>query len=274
MDSLALILTGPVESGARMPPCSPGSGMAMIARPLLLALAALAFGCSNEPPRVLENSLDGEPMAGTNQVPSFDYLVGPRDVLRVSIFRHPELSSPLYQGNSAGSPVSGAGEMHLPLVGTIQVSGHTVFEIRDQIQTRLKQYLRQPSVDVSVVEFNAHRYFVFGEVSRPGMYVMDRPTRAIEGLASAGGFTTDANRTHIALIRGELREENLVLINATDIDPAAGIWLNDSDIIFVSQRAWASVGQAARDLVPLLQLISLPIGTARDVALIADIRRN
>jgi len=232
-------------------------------------------GCSNEPPKVIE---DREPLAGGMNsmmpIPAFEYLVGPGDVLRVNVFRHPELGSGIYRANTPGSPVDAGGMISLPLIGDVIASGRTVFTVRDEIEARLATYLHTPKADVSVLEHNAHRFYVFGEIRKPGVFVMDRPMTAMEGLALAGGYTLDADRMHVALIRGPIAEENITIFDTKDLDPVAGSILQSGDIIFVTQRKWASIGQAARDLVPLLQLVSLPVGTARDVVLIEDIRRN
>jgi len=248
------------------------SAVPRIAACLLLALGA----CASEPPELLE---DREPLPGggatsMTEVPNFEYVLGPGDVLRVNVFRHPELGSGPFRANTIGSPVDASGLISLPLIGEVQASGQSVFEVRDEVQTRLATYLRNPRVDVSVIEHGAHRYYVFGEVKRPGMFVMDRPLSLLEGLSMSGGFTLDADRKYIALIRGPIAEENITLFETDNLDPVAGSYLQAGDILFVSQRKWATIGQAARDLVPLLQLVSLPIGTARDIALIEDIRKD
>lgn len=247
--------------------------------PSLVALLAVALltACTSEPPAVLENREPIQAEAGgaaLGTVPEYPYLVGPGDVLRVNVLRHPELSSGIYRANTPGSPVDGAGMISLPLIGDVRAAGRTVFQIRDEIEERLAKYLKLPKADVSVLEHNAHRFYVFGEVRQPGVFVMDRPMRALEGLAMAGGYTLDADRLHVALVRGPITEENVTIFETQDLDPVAGSLLRSGDILFVTQRKGASIGQAARDLVPLLQLISLPVGTARDVVLIEDIRKD
>lgn len=257
---------------------SPRTSLARMPFPSLL-LGALAWlcvmgACSSEPPRVLDHDAPAAetPTWGEPQV--FDYLLGPNDVLRVNVWRHPELGSGLYRANTPGTPVDGSGKISLPVIGEVAASGRTIFDLRDEIEARLGVYLRDPRVDISILEQNAHRYYVFGEVKKPGMFVMDRPMTAIQALAMAGGYTTDADRNHIALVRGPIAEENVTLFDTEDLDPLAAMSIRDGDLIFVTQRDWAGVGQAARDLVPLLQLISLPVGTARDIVLIEDIRRD
>lgn len=242
---------------------------------LALLLPLLFVSCSSEPPKVLEGRT---PLATSEAhpflVPDFDYLVGPGDVLRVNVFKHPELGSGIYKANTPGTPVNAGGLISLPLIGEIEAAGNDVFAIRDNIQQRLAVYLHDPRVDVSVIEHRAHRFYVFGEIRKPGMFVMDRPLNLIEGLALAGGYTPDADRINVALVRGPISEENITLFDTMNLDPVASSVLQSGDILFVTQREWATIGQAARDLVPILQLVSLPVGTARDVVLIEDIRKD
>lgn len=243
---------------------------------LLPAFCSVALsGCGSSPPEIVEAS-SGVPegIPSLPPVEVFDYPVGPGDILRINVFRHPELSSAPYRANQPGTPVDASGNISLPLIGEVMASGRNVFEIRDEVRERLGGYLREPRVDVAVVEHKAHRFFIFGEVRQPGAFFLDRPTQAIEALALAGGFTTDADRNHVALVRGPIAEENIYLFDTEDLDPSAGRYLQNGDILFVTQRDWATIGQASRDLVPLLQLLSLPVGTARDVVLIEDIRKD
>ncbi|MCH2101933.1 MAG: polysaccharide export protein [Planctomycetes bacterium] len=234
----------------------------------------LLSACSSEPPVVLQSEmLETEtPAWGEPQV--FDYPLGPNDVVRVNVWKHPELGSSIYRANTPGTPVDASGKISLPVIGEVVAAGRTIFEVRDEIQLRLAEYLLDPRVDISLLEQNAHRFYVFGEVRKPGAFVMNRPITAIQALAMAGGYTTDADRNHIALVRGPIAEENLTLFDTENLDPLSTTPVRDGDLIFVTQRDWAEVGQAARDLVPLLQLISLPVGTARDIVLIENIRRD
>ncbi len=242
----------------------------------LFATAALLLaGCQNDPPTVVDREVpEALRDAPAPSVPAFEYLVGPGDVLRVNVFGHPELSSMAYRGSTPGTPVEASGSISLPALEPLPVAGLTVFEIRDAITEAYRKYLRQPRVDVSVIEFGANRVYILGEVRQPGMFVLDRPLHLIQALALAGGFNEDANREHIALIRGAIAEENLFLVDAENLDPAASALLQPNDVIFVGRREWASVGAAARDIVPILQVLSLPVGTARDVALFNDLVGN
>lgn len=241
----------------------------------LIAVTLWAASCASEPPELVDREIpealiEVPPPVG----PTFDYRVGPGDVLRVNVFGHPELGSQIYRGSAPGTPVEASGAISLPAIDPLPVTGLTVFEIRDAVTGSLRRYLRNPRVDVSVVEFGANRVYVLGEVRNPGMFVLDRPLSMIQALALAGGFNEDANREHLALVRGAIAEENIFLVNAEHLDPVASVILQPNDVIFVGRRKWASIGAAARDVVPILQVLSLPVGTARDVALFSDLVRN
>ncbi len=215
----------------------------------------------------------GDPAAAAAAL-IFDYRVGPGDVLRVNVAGHPTLSSAPSKQNVPGSPVDGTGSIQLPYDIVVHVSGMTVFEVKKAVEERLLQYLKRPAVDVAVVEYGSQRVFVLGEVKNPGMFILDRPMTALQALALTGGFGPDANREQVALFHGQVAEENLVFFNAINLSGAANDFLRPNDVLFVGQRHWAGISQAARDLVPILQLVSLPVGTARDVALFQDLRNR
>ncbi len=231
----------------------------------------LLAGCSSTP-EVLTGPVPAPPNQGFAVTPSFDYRIGPGDILRINVFRHPELSSAFFKASTPGTPVDGNGTIALPFLDPIPVNGDSVFQVRDKVAQGLSEYMVNPKVDVAVIEFHAHRVYVVGEVKNPGMFVLDRSITAQQALALAGGFTNFSYRDEIALIRGPVKPENVTLFNADEVDPRSSMVLQADDIIFVGRRAFSGVGQAFQDLVPILQVISLPISTARDVAIFNDVR--
>ena len=205
---------------------------------------------------------------------TFDYKVGPGDVLRVNVAGHPDLSSTPFRQNILGSPVDGSGCVQLPYLGEVSVIGMTVFEVKSVVEERLLKYLKRPAVDVAVVEYGSQRIFILGEVQKPGMFMLDRPMTALQALGLSGGFTSSANREQIALFQGAVAVDQMKTLNAITLEGSVGELMRPNDVIFVSQRDWTEASQMARDLVPILQLISLPVGTARDVALFQDLRNR
>lgn len=144
----------------------------------------------------------------------YDYRVGPGDVLNVVVWEHPELTNPgneLREVTAAGRLVGPDGNMFYPYVGNFQASGMTLAEIRDYIARNLTRVIRDPQVDIRVLEFRSQRVFVTGEVMQPGVTTIDDTPRGILNLINEhGGLSETASRRLAVLSRdGESHLINL-----------------------------------------------------------------
>jgi polysaccharide export outer membrane protein len=122
-----------------------------------------------------------------------EYRLGAGDKLRVEVYREAQLSQSLQ--------VRPDGKITLPLVGDVTASGRTAAELRDSLTASLKEYVTNPVVTVIVVEATAAQIFVMGEVTNPGVQVMQGPLTALQALAQAGGFKEFADTGDIRILR-------------------------------------------------------------------------
>lgn len=134
----------------------------------------------------------GKP-AGAAGVDAKSYLIGPEDLLLIRVWREPELSGQF--------PVRPDGRISLPLVNETPAAGSTPQELADAIAKSLAKYMTQPEVSVSVLQVNSKKYFIIGEVNKPGSYPLVVPTTALEALVNAGGFRDFANPKKIVILR-------------------------------------------------------------------------
>jgi polysaccharide biosynthesis/export protein len=112
------------------------------------------------------------------------YKVGPRDVLEISVFKVPELSSSVQ--------VADSGTINLPLVGEVPAAGRTAQEIERDLVVKLgAKYVKSPQVTVFVKEYNSQRITVEGAVKKPGAYSIKGRTTLLQAIALANGL--DAN---------------------------------------------------------------------------------
>ena len=123
------------------------------------------------------------------------YIVGDSDVIRVNVWKEPEVSQTVV--------VRTDGNISLPLINEVKVSGMTPLQIQDLVAEKLKGFLNNPQVTVTVIEIRSKRAFITGEVSRPGTYSLNAQTTVLQLIAQAGGFTPFAKRDSIVVLRTE-----------------------------------------------------------------------
>ena len=227
--------------------------------PLRGLWALLLIGCVSDAPNVILPS-DGQVAAVGSPV---EYHVGTGDVLRVNVYDHPSLSTQ--------APVDGAGRIQLPGVGPVEVAGLTVLGVCEAARGALRRYLKDPRVDVSVVSFKAHRYVVLGEVRRPGVFPIAQPITALEALALAGGYSGAANRKQIVWMRGGLEAENLMMLDSSALDGRMTSLIGHGDVIYVGRRSWVDRFEAVRDVVPLLQVVTVPISAVTSAVTLVEL---
>src|SRR5579871_2411407 len=124
-----------------------------------------------------------------------NYVIGPQDVLSVSVWKEAELTRDV--------PVRPDGKISMPLLNDVQAAGLTPSQLAQQITDGLKKFLTDPQVTVIVTQINSQRVYILGEVMKPGAYPMLPQMTFLQALSSAGGFTQFANEKKIYLLRQE-----------------------------------------------------------------------
>jgi len=124
-----------------------------------------------------------------------NYVIGPQDVLDISVWKEPELTRPV--------PVRPDGKISMPLLNDVQAAGKTPLQLAADITTGLKKFVTDPQVTVIVTTINSQRVFILGEVNRAGAYPLLPNMTVLQALSSAGGFTIYANLKKIYVLRVE-----------------------------------------------------------------------
>lgn len=126
------------------------------------------------------------------------YTLGAGDNLRIMVFNEPELSG--------DQTIAANGHVSLPLIGDVDATGLSSSELARVLQTRFREgYLRNPNIAVTVVSYRP--FYVTGEVNEPGAFPYTSQMTVASAVATAGGVTRRANRSHVYLRRaGETTE--------------------------------------------------------------------
>lgn len=126
-------------------------------------------------------------------IPPAEFLLGPEDVLVITVWKNQELSREVI--------VRPDGMISVPLIGDIQAFGLTAEVLAKRITERLKEYMASPTVSVQVKEINSYFIYVVGEVIKPGKYAMKSYATVWQGVSLAGGFSPFASREKMHVIR-------------------------------------------------------------------------
>lgn len=122
-----------------------------------------------------------------------EYVVGEGDALHIDVWQEPEVSQNVV--------VRPDGKVSLPLVNEVKVSGMTPLEIQAVVAEKLKTFVNQPKVTVTVTEVHSRKAFITGEVAHPGEYPLNIQVTVLQLIAQAGGFTPFAKTESIMILR-------------------------------------------------------------------------
>jgi polysaccharide export outer membrane protein len=174
-----------------------------------------------------------------------NYRIGPLDSLDVSVFQEPDLSAKAIQ-------VDAAGQIALPLVGTVDAKGKTPAELSTDLQQLLgARYLRNPQVTVTVAASVSQKVSVQGEVTEPGVYPLTGPTTLLDVLSMAKGETEVAALNQVVVFRTIKGQRMGAVFDVPSIrrGQAADPVMQGSDLVVVgysaAKRFWKNVVSAA-----------------------------
>ncbi len=164
-----------------------------------------------------------------------DYLIGPDDVVKVTVYNHPDLT--------ATDRISGDGMIMLPLIGDVKLAGLSVEMAAKKISLLLSDgFIMDPKVSVFVVEFRSRKVMIMGQVFRPGVFTLSGNTSFLELLTLAGGLTKEAGDR--ATIKRKTTNagkegEGLITIDLRKLidqgDASLDIVLMDNDSVYIAK---------------------------------------
>ena len=174
-----------------------------------------------------------------------EYLIGPGDVVQVTVWDHPELTIPagsFRDAETSGQQVGEDGYMFYPYVGMIKAGGMNIAALRDVITDKLSRYIQNPQLDVRVVAYRSKRVYVVGEVNRPGVLPLDDlPMTIADAISLSGGLTPAAWKSGVNVSRnGKVYEIDLKALYDY-ADSTQNLMLRHGDIVNVLDRSQQKV---------------------------------
>ncbi len=221
---------------------------------VLLVVFLLIVACSNPVahiPEINPEQLRAKPI---NDPPPAErtYKMVPYDTITVRFTYHPE------QDPKTPIPVRPDGNITLDGIGSVRAAGLTPEELGKEIAVKSSKRLRDPEVIVTVAQFAARRVYVGGQVRTPGIVEFRGEMTPVQAIFERGGFTDDAQKDSVILIRDTGGLEPVVgRINANlslENGVPEKVTLVTNDVLYVPMsgigRAALWVKQHLRDILP------------------------
>ncbi|WP_277182537.1 polysaccharide biosynthesis/export family protein [Caballeronia sp. BR00000012568055] len=225
-------------------------------------------------------------------VTQYVYRVAPQDILGLTLWDHPELTTPqgstLSTGGNTTQTVAGAlqqpytqalpgqadpygqtvspnGTIFFPFIGRVRVAGKTTGEIRDEMAAALAPYIKNPQLDVRVLAYRSQKIAMTGELKQPGpLAISDVPLTLVDAITRAGGTTTEADLQRVRLTRNG----KLYVLDANGIldrgDVSQNVMLQAGDIVNIPDRYDSRIFVMGEVKTPM------PVNMVRGRASIAD----
>ncbi|MCA9400691.1 MAG: polysaccharide export protein [Candidatus Omnitrophica bacterium] len=161
------------------------------------------------------------------------YQVGINDVLEVSVIQPDKMHNQVI--------VSPDGNISFPFIGSVNVKGLTLQQIKSVIEEKLADgYMKYPVVSVFLKESRSRNFFVYGEVVKPGEYPIQENTTVLKAISLAGGFTKFGSSSNVKILRPSETEAKYETIkvkinNVMQGEANYDITIMPGDVIVVSE---------------------------------------
>ena len=185
------------------------------------------------------------------RTPPKPYVLGPGDVLNITVWDYPQLNIATAGTGAAGTgappaapgtmqdgyTVAADGTLQFAFVGTLKVAGLTPAEARWALVKRLGQYIKDPQVVVRVQTYRSQRVYLDGAVTQKGPQPIDDiPMSLAEALARAGGLLPTGDASNLMVVRGDKRMAvNLPRLVEQGVSPTQ-LFLANGDLVRVAPR--------------------------------------
>ncbi|HWS53394.1 MAG TPA: polysaccharide biosynthesis/export family protein [Pyrinomonadaceae bacterium] len=184
------------------------------------------------------------------------YLLGPEDVISVTVFGHDR-----YSKANIVVPPNGSIDYFFIRDG-LHVVGKTTRQVADEITRHLEEYLIDPKVTVSLEKAMSYRYGVLGDVAKPGIFVMNRRLSVYEALLDAGGILRTGKKQVVLLRwnRDRMIEKQVIDVAAIEKGRVPdNYFLRPGDQIFVPGNKWKTVDKIM-EMIPVISFARIFTG--------------
>ena len=185
------------------------------------------------------------------------YLLHAGDMISINVYGYPELNFPSEE-QGQGLTIRMDGKITYPFLGEINAEGISAKELAQRITDQLGKAYVNPRVGVNIMRFGTDRIYVLGEVNRPSSYELAKSRTLLDAIAAASGWTTNAAKTKVFLIRKDQRGKPPIKVNLLTLiekgDTSINHALQRGDIVYLTGSNRIDFAQ---DIVPMINAVSM-----------------
>ena len=142
-----------------------------------------------------------EGITAADKKSNYQYLLGKGDVLSITVWDHPKMSSPDEKG-AVGHVVGNDGRFYFPYAGKINALGKTINKVQEELRTKLGSFITKPQVSVSIASFRSQKIYTSGAVAKPSTLIIDdTPTSVRDAISKSGGLKPNQYTGYATLAR-------------------------------------------------------------------------
>jgi len=188
------------------------------------------------------------------------YRLGPEDEIEIRVWDHDDLTRKTRVGLD--------GNVSFPFVGEIRAQGLSLADLQKEIERRLgPKYIIDPRVSITVLEYKSRKFFVVGNVQKPGTYPLTKPIRVVEAISQAGGIASGTTSKPLSgavavIIRAQLGEKldqpkmpdkipasqkiTVSLSGALAGDPKQNLEIKNGDTVYIPNLIYYVTGEVKK----------------------------
>lgn len=197
------------------------------------------------------------------EVENYFYTIGKGDILNITVWDHPELTTPAGQFRSAGESgnvVNSEGTIFYPYIGNVFVLDMTVGQVRELITGLLSKFIKSPQIDVSVAAFRSQRVFVTGAVMVPSVVpISNIPLTLLDAVNISGGVGEDADWRSVVLTSDSPAGSTAAILDLSALyqngDMSQNRLLRNNDVVHIPRNDALKVFVMGDVMDPSTQLI-------------------
>lgn len=206
-------------------------GLKRLCLAIWLLAAAGCAAASNSHPQAPTGNESAAPAGAAEEkrTDQQDYIIGPGDVLQISVWKDDALTQNLL--------VLPDGKFDFPLIGQIIAQGMTVPELKAVLKEKIDPYVPEPIISVIVQDTRSMVIYVIGNVLRPGPFNLNENIHVLKALSMAGGFNDFAKKDKVKIFRDQAEGTKILNFDYNEVvkgkDLEQNIRLEKGDVIVV-----------------------------------------